>query len=294
MVYWQLIRVHTVTLSIASITIGIFLALQSGFISYSINLFLISTAAFFQITANIANDYGDGLRSEDKNRVDKKNSFQSGQISKKKIITILIGAITCSLLSGTFLLFLSFSQKFLNTNFFIWFFLGLFCIWASLRYSLGKNNHSKNGLGDLSAFIFFGPIAIIGSYFLITHQYNYSLLLESSAMGLLTVSVLNLNNIRDLEIDKQSLRKTVALRLGKFNADLYQKFLVVLSFMLFLVAAFIRFTNWYQWLFFIIFLPILGITFFLPQSNQKYTSYLKLQCFFILAISLCYGIFLNF
>ena len=294
MVYWRLIRIHTVTLSIASITIGIFLALKIGVFSYPVSIFLISTAAFFQITANIANDYGDGLRSEDTNRIDKKNAFQSEQISKKKIITILIGSITCSILSGTFLLFLSFSQKFLNTNFFIWFFIGLICIWASLRYSLGKNNHSRNGLGDLSAFIFFGPIAIIGSYFFITHQYNYSLLLESSAMGLLTVSVLNLNNLRDLEVDKQNLRKTVALRLGKFNAKIYQKFLVMLSFILFVVAAFFRFTNWYQWFFFIIFLPILGIAFFLPQSNEKYTSYLKLQCIFILAISLCYSIFLNF
>ncbi len=294
MPYLQLIRIHTLPLVFASIGIGIFLSLRDGFFSWSLSVLILLTATSLQIVANIANDYGDGIRKiDDKNRIGFERMLQSGKISKRKIKIALLINISLAVFFGLILLFFAF-ENIKSIYFWIWFFIGFTCISTALRYSLGKNPHSSTGLGDIFVFLYFGPVAVIGSYFLLTGNYHYSLLLESCAMGCLSVSVLNLNNIRDLSTDKKKGRQTVAVRLGEQKAKIYQKILVLTSFIIYLIAAYYRFSYWYQGLILLIFLPLIHLTFALGEMDEKYNQLLKKQCIFILLFSIAYGAALNF
>ncbi|MBQ9417261.1 MAG: 1,4-dihydroxy-2-naphthoate octaprenyltransferase [Bacteroidales bacterium] len=106
--------------------------------------------------------------------------------------------------------------------------LGAAAIWAATHYTLGKKPYGYVGLGDLFVFIFFGLVSVLGSYFVIAHTLDFRIWLLAPAvgMGLLSVAVLNVNNIRDMQSD-EGIRKTVPLRIGRKAAQWYQTFLVV-------------------------------------------------------------------
>lgn len=291
--YLKLLRLHTLPLSFAAIGTGIFLAAMSTEnISLYTIIFLVLTAANFQIIANISNDYGDGLRGEDTKKPNFERVFQLGKISKKQIQIALLISIIIVFINIYLLLFFSFRGTNFSLKLLGWYLLGVVCIWAAMKYSLGKNHHNKSGLGDLSVFIFFGPVAVIGSYFLISKRYDNFILIESVAIGLLIVSVLNLNNIRDLTIDKKNSRKTVAIMLGEKKAKIYQKILVSSSFLLYLLAGYYKFTTFYQYLSMLIFLAILWLAFYLPKKEQLklYTARLKQKCIFIFIFTILYGV----
>ena len=291
--YFQLIRIHTLPLVFASLIMGVFLSLRAGFFSWDLSILILLTATNLQIVANIANDYGDGIRKIDgRDRIGFERMMQSKKISKRTIKLILLIHIFLAVLCGLLLLFFSF-ENIKSRHFWTWLFIGFTCMLSALGYSLGKKPYSYSILGDISVFIYFGPVAVIGSYLLLTQNYSYSLLLESCAIGFLAVSVLNLNNIRDLSTDKEGGRQTVAVRLGEQKAKIYQKTLVLTSFVIYLIAAYYRFSYWYQGLLLLAFLPIIHLNFTLSKVDKRYNQLLKKHCVFILLFSLIYGVALN-
>lgn len=106
--------------------------------------------------------------------------------------------------------------------------LGSAAIWAATHYTLGKKPYGYIGLGDLFVFIFFGLVSVLGSYFVIAHTLPFKIWLWAPAVGvgLLSVAVLNVNNIRDMQSD-EGIRKTIPLRIGAIPAKIYQTLLVV-------------------------------------------------------------------
>ena len=293
MIYLKLLRIHTLLLSSSSVAMGVLLSLYdlSSFsaVSASRILLIFLTAFSLQIIVNIANDYGDGLRGVDKHHIEGQDrKAQWSKIPERTILLVLKLFIALAVLLGVSLIYTSFKQFSLTMLF--WGVIGLFCIFAALKYSLGKNPHATSGLGDISVFIFFGLVAVLGSYFFVNNQLPpYNLLLESSAMGLLCVSVLNINNIRDLITDTQSGRKTVAIRLGEKKAKIYQQCLILSSFFLFLIASWLRVNTASQWLVFLLFLPLFWINFSLNVPKERYNNYLKTQCLIIFIFSFCYA-----
>ena len=294
LIYLKLIRIQFILIIIAPIVIGIFLALKEDFFSWRLSILLLLTAACLEFIASVANDYGDGIRGIDgKNRIGPERIFGLGKISAKAIKTIIVIAVIFCIFLGTLLLFFVF-KTIASFYFGVWIFIGVVCLWAALKYSLGTTPHSKTGLGDISIFIFEGPVGVIGSYFLLTYSYNHFLLLESVAIGTLAVSALNLNNIRDIESDKKGGRETIAVRLGEKKAKLYQKIVLIGSLFFFILAASYRFSYWYQWLFILCYLPLIKINFSLGSIRKEYNSFHTRHCFFIFLISLFYGVALVF
>ena len=108
--------------------------------------------------------------------------------------------------------------------------LGAAAIWAATHYTLGKKPYGYIGLGDLFVFIFFGLVSVLGSYFVMAHTIDFKvwLILPAVGLGLLSVGVLNVNNIRDMQSD-EGIRKTIPLRIGERDARIYQTALVVLG-----------------------------------------------------------------
>lgn len=250
-------RLKTLPLAFASVFLGNFLAYANGNFSISIAILSLVTTAFLQILSNLANDYGDAVNGVDNEyRIGPARAVQSGLISAKLMKKGVYFFIALSLVSGLTLLYLSFGSL-LNITFLIFFVVGLLAIYAAIKYTVGKNPYGYNGLGDIFVLIFFGWVAIIGTYFLHNNELNWNLLLPSSCIGLLAVGVLNLNNMRDAAQDKTSNKITLAVRLGESKSKIYHLLLIISALICSMLYLYFVQNNFYQWLYLLLFIPIL-------------------------------------
>jgi 1,4-dihydroxy-2-naphthoate octaprenyltransferase len=212
-------RPATLPLSFASILTGSALAAWRGGFSLPITLLALLTAVLLQILSNFANDYGDALKGSDgQERLGPLRGIQKGLITIDEMRRALWICLLCCIITGSALVW-SACQ---NLNDIIGFlFLGLLAIVAAITYTVGKNPYGYLGLGDLAVLMFFGWLGVSGSYHLQTHAFHMSILLPASGCGLLATAVLNINNLRDLDTDQKSGKRTLALRLGPLRARYY-------------------------------------------------------------------------
>lgn len=231
----QAARLRTLPLSVSGIIVGSAYAYyQHKFNGIIFALALLTTLAF-QILSNFANDYGDGIKGTDANRVGEKRLVASGEVSSAQMKQAVIVTGLISLLLALSLIFVSFGQDhFLFSLLFL--VLGLASIAAAIKYTVGKNAYGYSGFGDVFVFIFFGLVSVLGSNFLFTKTLDWKLILPAIAIGLLSVAVLNLNNMRDIENDKIANKNTLVVKKGLAWAKKYHEVIILiasLSFMLF-------------------------------------------------------------
>lgn len=217
-------RLRTIPLSISGILIGSFAAFLENKFDITIFLMAIFTAISYQILSNFSNDFGDGIKGTDDNRIGPKRVVQSGSISQGEMKKGIFISIIISFTLTLSLVLLSFWGDAINLIFFV--LLGLLSITAAIKYTVGKNAYGYSGFGDLFVFLFFGLISVLGSNYLFTSTLNYILIYPSCIIGLLSVGVLNLNNMRDIENDRKSKKHTIAVKLGVFKSKLYHLFLI--------------------------------------------------------------------
>ena len=223
-------RIRTLPLSVSGILIGSSYAYFSDKFVFSVFLIAILTTISYQLLSNFANDYGDGVKGTDENRIGPKRTVQSGLISRflmKRVIIIL--SIISSFLT-LMLIILAFGLK----SFYVLIFaaLGGLAIFSAIKYTVGKFAYGYFGLGDFFVFVFFGLVSVLGSNFLFDSILELKLLYPSIALGLLSVGVLNLNNMRDLQNDAKCGKKTLAVLLGAQKAKLYHVFIIGSAFVL--------------------------------------------------------------
>jgi len=214
-------RLRTLPLALSSIMMAGFLAASANAFRWSIFILCVVTTIFLQILSNLANDYGDSIHGADgADRKGPSRAVQSGKISATRMKAGMIVFVILSLISGTSLLFVAFG---LNWNAILFFLgLGILSILAAIAYTVGKRPYGYAGLGDVSVFIFFGLIGVLGSLYLFAHQLNWEYLLPATSCGVFAVGVLNINNIRDIESDQKAGKFSVPVRIGRQNAILYQ------------------------------------------------------------------------
>jgi 1,4-dihydroxy-2-naphthoate octaprenyltransferase len=260
-------RLRTLPLSVSGIIMASFLAANKGFFKWDIFIFSILTTVSFQILSNLANDYGDGVKGTDNNdRIGPERAIQSGGISPKQMLTAIKICIVVSLILALTLIFLAFGiEHFLLTS--IFFLLGVASIVAAIKYTVGSNAYGYNALGDLFVFIFFGLVSVIGCYVLYAKQIDFVVYLPACVIGLLSVGVLNLNNMRDLVSDKKSNKITLAVKLGPNNAKLYHLSIIALAVLLSLLFGIIYYTSLYNLIFVIAYIPL--IKHFVTVYNNK-------------------------
>lgn len=265
----QAARLRTLPLSISGILLGSFIARWrlieiGGNWDWRIFALAMLVTLFYQILSNFANDYGDGVRGTDRFR-DKnaeKRAIASGIISVKQMKMAVISTAILAMIMTMGLLYTAFFSYYI-LEFYVFIGLGILCILAAVGYTMGKKPYGYLGLGDIMVFIFFGWISVGGSYFLFTKVWNWDVLLPASAVGMLSVSVLNLNNMRDLESDKLAGKNTLALRLGFKRAMIYQIVLMQLPLILvliFLMKNELQFKgNYYTFMVMILFFPMTAL-----------------------------------
>lgn len=221
-------RLRTLPLSCSGVVLGGGLAAAAGGFRWSVFMLSVLTAVLLQILSNFANDYGDAMKGTDgERRAGPKRAVASGAISPQSMFRVVLGMGGLCFVSGVVLLAVSFGTDWLRWGVFL--VLGMGGIAAALGYTMGDNPYGYRGMGDFYVFVFFGLVAVAGSYALYGAPLAQLPGLPACAAGFFATAVLNINNIRDMENDAAHGKMTLALRLGELKARVYHLVLVGLG-----------------------------------------------------------------
>jgi 1,4-dihydroxy-2-naphthoate octaprenyltransferase len=173
-----------------------------------------------QIAVNYANDFSDGIRGTDSNRIGPTRLVASNLATASSVKNASFISFFVATIAGTILAF--------NTS--AWLIaVGLISILAAWGYTGGKKPYGYLGFGEVSVFIFFGIVATVGSYYVQVGQISGNALLLSIPMGSLSCAILVINNLRDLNQDKLVSKQTMAVKLGDANTRIFYFLLLVLA-----------------------------------------------------------------
>ena len=228
-VWLKAVRLRTLPLSVSGILIGNSLCFQDPEFSGILFVLMLFTAISFQIISNFANDYGDGVKGTDNdNRLGPKRVLQQGLLSREILKKGIIIISLISLLLAFVLIFLAFGS---NSWYYILIFIGLSfaSVWAAIFYTVGNKAYGYYGFGDLFVFLFFGGVSVLGAYFIQLKTFSYPAILLSLVVGFLSVGVLNLNNMRDIDNDAFVGKRTLVVIMGAAIAKKYHLFLLIVS-----------------------------------------------------------------
>ena len=246
-------RPRTVLLSLSGVMMGGFLAFAS---SQEPNIwalvFCALTALLLQILSNLANDYGDFKKGlDDAGRTGPQRMMQNGALTEKQMRKGIALTAFLALVSGALLIFVFARLSWRELAVFA--VLGMGAIAAALLYTLGKRPYGYRGFGDLFCFLFFGWVAVGGTYFLVSKDIDLTVLLPATAMGFLSNAVLNINNMRDYENDKAKGKNSLVVKLGLKRAFIYHVALIVGAFVCLSVFLWLQHTHWYTYAFWLLF-----------------------------------------
>jgi 1,4-dihydroxy-2-naphthoate octaprenyltransferase len=285
-------RLRTLPLALSSAILGSFLAYAHNSFRLEILLLATATTLFLQILSNLANDYGDAMHGTDnENRLGPQRFTQSGLITMQQMRTMILVFVILSLISGSFLIFAGLRQIGWKTIL-IFFLLGISAIYAAIKYTVGKNPYGYIGFGDVFVFIYFGIIGVTGTYYLHTNTLDPWVFLPASAIGLLSSGVLNLNNMRDIENDSRTGKRTLVVHIGSKAAKIYHLILISLSILFSLIYTFIHFNSFYQFLF-ILTCPLFALNVIVVMRNTEpgeLNQELKKLAFSTFAFSVTFGL----
>lgn len=218
-------RLRTLPLAMSSVIMGSFLAIYDKVYNWYVILLSIITTLLLQILSNLANDYGDSQKGTDNiNRVGPRRTVQSGEISPVQMKRAVILFAALSFLSGISLLIIALSN--FDWEMAIFLIVGIGAIAAAIKYTVGTRAYGYSGYGDLFVFIFFGIAGVVGTYYLNTLAFCWDILLPAMSIGFFSIGVLNLNNMRDMENDLKSGKRTVASKFGLKRAKIYHELLI--------------------------------------------------------------------
>ncbi len=237
MKHWiQAARLRTLPLSVSGIIVGSAYAHYQGYSDWSIVILALLTTLGLQVLSNYANDYGDGVKGTDVNRIGEKRLVAAGVITAEQMKKAVIITAVLTFIIALLLIYVAFGKENFALSL-IFILLGIGSIGAAIKYTVGKSAYGYSGFGDVFVFIFFGLVSVIGSNFLFTHFIDWKLFLPATAIGLLSVAVLNLNNMRDIENDKIAGKNTLVVKMGLKWAKYYHQIIIVLGMICFMIFA---------------------------------------------------------
>jgi 1,4-dihydroxy-2-naphthoate octaprenyltransferase len=169
----------------------------------------LKVGVWLQIGVNYANDYSDGVKGTDENRIGPTRLVASGLASAKAVKNAAFVSFAIASVAGLWLSLLTSPLLIL---------IGILAIAAAWGYTGGKNPYGYSGLGEVSVFTFFGLVATMGTYYALTEKVTVLSFIVAIPMGALSCAILAVNNIRDRAQDELVGKKTLAVRLGDVKA----------------------------------------------------------------------------
>jgi len=285
-------RLRTLPLAMSGILMGAALSYLDGGFNTKVTILAVVTALFIQIFSNFANDYGDSQKGTDnQHRVGPKRTVQSGEITPKQMKFGMIVLIILSLATGIWLV--AEGTKGLDTTTFLMFLaFGIAALFAAYRYTAGSNPYGYAGFGDLAVFLFFGILPVAGTYFLNIHQVSPEIFLPAISIGLFSTGVLNLNNMRDIENDRNSGKNTVVVRMGSTKSKIYHSWLILTGLVTAVIFTAMKSNSTVQWLFLLSFPLFLNDLIQISKitSPKKFDPFLKKLSLTTLLFTVLFGL----
>jgi 1,4-dihydroxy-2-naphthoate octaprenyltransferase len=289
-VWIEAFRLRTLPLSLSCIGMSGFLAAAQNKFNGLIFFLCCTTTIFLQILSNLANDYGDTVNGADHSeRQGPKRAVQSGAISQSQMKNAIVIFVALSLISGVELLYSAFGFELKSFLFFLA--LGLLSIVAAIAYTVGKKPYGYIGLGDLSVLIFFGLVGVMGSLYLFTKEFYPLQILPALSCGFFSIAVLNINNIRDIESDRQAGKFSIPVRIGREKAIQYHWILLMSGILCAFIFVILNYQSPVQFLF-LLSTPLLIINgrSVSKLPSEKLDPFLKQMALSTLLFVLLFGI----
>jgi len=200
-------RPKTLTASVAPVMIGAAMAFDKGSLDLVVLALTFAAALLIQIGTNLANDYYDFKKGADtETRVGPTRATQAGLVTPSQMKIAFLLTFALAVACGLYLVYVG-GIPILA--------IGLVSIICGILYTAGPVPLAYYGLADIFVLVFFGPVAVGGTYYLQTHTIDPYVLLAGLAPGLFSVAILTVNNFRDIETDKAANKKTLAVRFGQ-------------------------------------------------------------------------------
>ncbi|GAB3911162.1 1,4-dihydroxy-2-naphthoate polyprenyltransferase [Kibdelosporangium lantanae] len=228
-------RVRTLPNSVSPVLVGAGAAWAiDGFVWWQALLALVVALAF-QVGVNYANDYSDGIRGTDTERVGPLRLVASGLVPAGSVKTAAFACFAIACVAGLVLVVTSGLWWLLA--------LGVVSLLGAWFYTGGKNPYGYLGFGELAVFFFFGPVPVLGTMYVQTGQVSWFGAVASVALGSFSAAVMAANNLRDRPTDAESGKRTVAVRLGDSGARAFFAVLTTVPYIVTIVLAFVA-TPW--------------------------------------------------
>lgn len=266
--YVKAARLRTLPLSVSGIIVGSFLAKAAAVFNWQIATLAILTTIGFQVLSNFANDYGDGVKGTDKDREGEERLVASGVITPEQMKLAMIVTAVITVIVALLLIYVAFGKD--NFGYSLLFFgLGMASIAAAIKYTVGKSAYGYSGYGDVFVFLFFGLLSVAGSYFLYTQKLSFTIFFPAISIGLLSVAVLNLNNMRDRVNDKRAGKNTMVVKIGGEFAKYYHYYLIIASLLFALLYIVAHFRSLWQFLFLASYIPLVNHMIFVANNKDE-------------------------
>lgn len=273
-------RLRTLPLAIAPIAIGAGASASADKFSLGLTLLALAVALFLQIGVNYANDYSDGIRGTDANRVGPLRLTGSKSVKPQAVKNAAFIFFALAAMSGFAIVLLTQHWWFLP--------VGAASIVAAWFYTGGKNPYGYAGLGELAVFIFFGLVATYGTAYIQIGRFDLNALLGGVAAGLFASAVLMVNNIRDIDTDRHVGKRTLAVKVGKRWAKVIFFAMIWLPMTLLIVSPLIYPATFFAWATVFLLIPITLIV-ATAKSPKELILALKLTSFAALGYALLLG-----
>jgi 1,4-dihydroxy-2-naphthoate polyprenyltransferase len=218
-------RPRTLPAAVAPVLVGTALAATEGMFHPLVFVAAMVGALFIQVGTNLSNDYSDARRGADaEDRLGPVRVTAGGLVPPRQVLTATYVAFGVAVLAGIYLIAVA-GWELLA--------IGVASILAGVLYTGGPRPYGYEGLGEVFVFLFFGVVAVSGSYFAQVEHVEWEAFALSVPVGLLAAAILVVNNVRDLETDRRAGKRTLAVRLGRgrtrslYAAMVYVAFLLV-------------------------------------------------------------------
>jgi len=230
-------RPKTLTASIAPVLMGTTLAYYTGNIHVFITIVTFIAALAIQIGANYANDYFDFQKGVDStSRIGPRRMTQSGMVQPIEMRNAFIISFSIAVILGIILLFRG-----------GWpiFWIGIISIICAVLYTGGPLPFGSRGMGDIFVLIFFGPVAVGGTYYLQTLGINFTVILAGFAPGLISAAILAVNNLRDVRSDTETGKRTLAVIHGVDFVRMEYFYSITIACFIPFILVIINWSHWY-------------------------------------------------
>tara|TARA_R100001143_G_scaffold63604_1_gene73764 strand:- start:16570 stop:17544 length:975 start_codon:yes stop_codon:yes gene_type:complete len=247
-------RPQTLAAALIPVMVGVSIAYSNGYSRWDISLMVLLCAILIQIGTNFANDYYDFVKGADNDeRIGFERATSSGLVSPNAMLNATIFTMFIAFIAGLYLVWI---------GGWVVLIIGLMSILFGILYTGGPYPLGYNGLGDLFVFIFFGIIAVMGTYYVHALQWSSFSFWASIPVGALAVNILVVNNLRDVSQDTLSGKRTLGVLLGEKALKWEYSLLLLLSYVIpIMILIWFEFNLW-------ILLPLLSLPLSIPLLNQ--------------------------